>query len=382
MAKKELSGVQAKGTDRIQFDFRIAGVRYRPTVERTPSTANLRRAEIQLKGIKARIKNGTFVFEEEFPDYRYKDDVAKGPSAVPKTCSDVFDKFLGDCETRVAMDDMAWSTLDGYRKTIEGLWRPKIGKDPFEQVVYSRLAEIASAHTKKKKTYNNVVSVLRTAFRFGYKDHPGKFNPALGLPTFRITKKERPPVDPFTVQDAETIIASSHAMFGEAHGNYEEFGFFTGLRQSEQIALRTIDCDLAQGVIRIVQVRIKGRDKNRTKTNQDREIQLSPRALQVLRCQFALREELVAAGEIDHDFVFFWYDGSQIRSCFPPYKLWVRVMDTLPAIRYRPPVQPATFAHQLAAHDWSQSFAGRTGGWAQRDHHGENLRGLDQGRQG
>ena len=47
------------------------------------------------------------------------------------------------------------------------------------------------------------------------------------------------------------IIAESHAEFGAAHGNYEEFRFFTGLRQSEQIALTITDCDLVKGKIRV-----------------------------------------------------------------------------------------------------------------------------------
>jgi integrase len=218
--KANLSGVEPKGTDRIQFDFRIAGVRYRPTIYRTPSEANLRRAYQQLREIKARIKSGTFNFDEEFPDYRYRADAPHPQADKEKTCNDVFKSFLAHCETRVVMDDLAHSTLEGYRKILDALWSLKIGETPFEKVMYSELAKIASAHTCKKKTYNNVVSAIRTAFKFGYKDLPGKFNPALALTTFRITKKDRPPVDPFTVPDAEAIISTSHRMHGEWYGNY------------------------------------------------------------------------------------------------------------------------------------------------------------------
>ena len=90
------------------------------------------------------------------------------------------------------MNDMAFSTLDGYSNILDGVWRPQIGEEPFEDVVYSRLATIAAEHTTNKKTYNNVVSALRCAFAFGYKDHPEKHNPALGLNTLRIAKKDRP----------------------------------------------------------------------------------------------------------------------------------------------------------------------------------------------
>jgi hypothetical protein len=41
-------------------------MRYRPTLLRTPSEANLRQARQQLAGIRARINNGTFSFAEAF----------------------------------------------------------------------------------------------------------------------------------------------------------------------------------------------------------------------------------------------------------------------------------------------------------------------------
>jgi hypothetical protein len=67
--------VRAKGTNRIEFTFFYKGQRYRPTLERTPTEANLRRARLQLADIKTRIKLGTFNFAEEFPDYRFKGDL-------------------------------------------------------------------------------------------------------------------------------------------------------------------------------------------------------------------------------------------------------------------------------------------------------------------
>jgi hypothetical protein len=70
--KARYSGVRAKGRQRIEFEFRYEGARYRPTLERTPTEANLRRAYKQLVDIKLRIQTGTFKFEEEFPDYRFK----------------------------------------------------------------------------------------------------------------------------------------------------------------------------------------------------------------------------------------------------------------------------------------------------------------------
>jgi len=338
--RTDLSGVRAKGPDKIQLDFRVDGVRYRPTIDRPPSEGNLRRAHKQLLEIKKRIKYGTFDFAEEFPDYRLETPTRANSEETKKkeTCSEVFDRFLAHCEMRVAMDDMAFSTLDGYRDILDGIFRPKIGDKLFEQIVYSKLAEVVAAHTKgrKKKTYNNVTSAIRTAFKFGYKDLPGKFNPALALTSFRLTAKDRPRIDPFTISEAEAIIAASHSMHGEWYGNYEEFSFFTGVRQSEQFALELSDCNLLKGSISITKAVVLSRKKNRTKTNEDRVIELCPRALEVLRRQLALRERMKAAGKIRHRCVFFTETGEPFQTVYLPYNRWREVMESLP-IPYRKP---------------------------------------------
>jgi hypothetical protein len=42
-------GVAAAPRGRIQFDFYLDGIRYRPSIKRPPSEANLRRARERLK---------------------------------------------------------------------------------------------------------------------------------------------------------------------------------------------------------------------------------------------------------------------------------------------------------------------------------------------
>jgi len=76
-------------------------------------------------------------------------------------------------------------------------------------------------------------------------------NPAGGLDSLRITKKDLPKIDPFAIDEAEAIIAAVHTDWGEAQGNYDEFRFFTGLRPSEQIALLVSDCDFVRRKISV-----------------------------------------------------------------------------------------------------------------------------------
>jgi len=133
------------------------------------------------------------------------------------------------------------------------------------------------------------------------------------------------------------LIAAIHRDWGEAQGNYDEFRFFTGLRPSEQIALLVTDCDLTQGKIQITKARVAARDKDRTKTSEDRLVELCPRALHVLKRQLALRAQLKLAGKIHHEDLFFKEDGTAIRNLQYPWSRWRRTLTLTLKGRYREP---------------------------------------------
>lgn len=137
----------------------------------------------------------------------------------PRTCGQVFDAFLKHCESRLAKNDMAAITVGIYRRVLNNFWRQRIGDSHFLSVRYSMLVAIADEACWSKKTYNNAISVLRRAFNFGYRDFPQRHDPTVGLKSARIRKKDRPVIDPFTIQDAETLIAKIHRDWGEAQGN-------------------------------------------------------------------------------------------------------------------------------------------------------------------
>lgn len=61
-------GVVAAPRGTIQFDFVLDGIRYRPSIKRPPSEANLRRARERLAVIKRQIQSSIFSFADEFPD--------------------------------------------------------------------------------------------------------------------------------------------------------------------------------------------------------------------------------------------------------------------------------------------------------------------------
>ena len=93
---------------------------------------------------------------------------------------------------------------------------------------------------------------------------------------------------------------------------YDEFRFFTGLRPSEQIALLVSDFNEIKGLLQLTKARVLRRDKDRTKTQEDRNVELNPRAVEILKSHFKLRAAYVAAGKITHDRLFFLDDGTPI----------------------------------------------------------------------
>ncbi len=148
-----------------------------------------------------------------------------------------------------------------------------------------------------------------------------------------MTKKDRPPVAPFTIQEAESLMSRLHVDWGEAIGNYDEFRFFTGLRPSEQIALLVTDYDARRAVLSVTKARVLRRDKDRTKTQEDRDVELCPRALEVLSRHLALRREYVSAGKIHHEHLFFLEDGRSISD--PEITRW-RWSESIKALNIRP----------------------------------------------
>jgi integrase len=306
--------VAAAPDGRIQFDFTFEGVRYRPSIQRPPSEANLRRAHQRLNDIRRQIEVGAFSLAEEFPDDRLLRRV--GGTFKVCSCNEVFDEFLAHCETRLARHDLAASTVSAYRQVLNGVWRAALGRQLFHQIRYCRLVTIADRKPWSKKAYNNSIRILRRAFDFVYRNHPEQHNPVRSLRGARLKKNDRPKIDPFCMQDAETFIAAIHRDWGEGQGNYEEFRFFTGLRPSEQIALVLSDLDLVNGIISANKARVAGVERFQSETGEDRRVALCPRALAVLKRQLALRARLQAAGLIRHDQVFFRETGPVVNRSY------------------------------------------------------------------
>lgn len=80
------------------------------------------------------------------------------------------------------------------------------------------------------------------------------------------------------------------------------------------------------GVISINKARVYGVDRSKTKTGEDRRVELCPRAVAVLKKQLQLRERFVAAGKVTHEHDFFLDSGAPIQSLQTPHIRWRKTL--------------------------------------------------------
>ena len=130
------------------------------------------------------------------------------------------------------------------------------------------------------KTVNNYVSVLREALELTVIDKVLNANPADSIAR---AKHQKPPPDPFSREEVESIITEMPEHYPNQVVNYVEFKFFTGLRRSASFGLRWPNVDLPSKQILVTQNIVRGVEKDNTKTNTARYVALNSRALAALQ---------------------------------------------------------------------------------------------------
>ena len=90
--------------------------------------------------------------------------------------------------------------------------------------------------------------------------------------------------DPLTVEDRDNILADLTKHYDARVYAYFLWMFYTGMRPEEAIALRWSDIDWNRQVARVQRVRtFKGAERDGSKTNAERDVDLLPQALDALK---------------------------------------------------------------------------------------------------
>jgi integrase len=245
-----------------------------------PTPANVKWAHRLAAEIRDKMRHGTFSLREYFPQA----GVATG---APLTVGQQLDDWL-------AAQRVKTSTRKGYASVIN-FWRPLIGDKPVRALKHSDvLRALATRPDLSGKTVNNRVSVLRESLELAVLDKLVTDNAAGHVPS---ATWQRQPVDPFTTDEVERILAGLAGTPQVA--NYTAFKFFTGLRTGESFGLKWADVDLASGYMVVHASVVGGEELDSTKTSTPRKVLLNSRALDALQAQKS--HTFLAGQHIFHD---------------------------------------------------------------------------------
>lgn len=331
--RSETGGVTPLG-DRIQVRFTWQGKELRPTLDMKPTAANLKHAKRIRESVLDDIKAGTFRLSEYFPDYKFADKHETDTTA--RTFGD-WALLWGELSAR----ELEESTLSVYKRHLRRYWLMELGelmpKAISNEMVLRMLAKLATERLNEKtgktikplsrKTQNNILIPLRGVFELICKADKSITDPTDGIDNLKFQKA---PPDPFTPEEVDVILSVIHAGFDPLLENYFEFAFFAGLRPSEQIALLWDDVDLRSRTVLVRRARVIAKDKERTKTNREREVELNDRAYAAL-----MRQRPLTQAKSPHVFENPetgrpWHDDQRQRV------VWTRILRTA-KIRHRPP---------------------------------------------
>lgn len=259
-------GVSLRG-ETIWIRFTWAGTRYAEAYPFPASPENIRRAGRAYRDIRQKIRLGVFGLE----DFRaYFPGSPRAHQAGPDTLfGTVAQHWLDNV-------DVSQNTRDEYRKALNRYWMPLFATRPIAGIRISEIRQaVNDVEWKTAKTRNNALISLRGAFSLAHEDEIIDRNPVSRM---KNQKHQKPPPDPFSREEADTIIAHLYAHEDPIHAAYFEFAFYSGLRPSEMLALTWDDVDFRQGYVRVEKALSKGRMNDRTKTAVVRDVLLNERS--------------------------------------------------------------------------------------------------------
>lgn len=257
------SGVEAlKTTIRVRFVWQ--GQRHTFNLGMPPTRENIRAAERKMARVFRDIDLGIFEMRRHFME------LANGTKLT----------FASYATAWLERLPLSKSTRAGCRAATHDIWSPAFGdRHPahiapaeIRNIMCDRLDEVSA------RTINNNLIPLRAIFHAAIEEGLLDRSP---LATIRNLKVEHDLPDPFSRREMEMILGHLRDHHPEQAWNWYEFAFMTGVRPSEQIALRWEDVDWDGGAVRVQRARVRGEVKS-TKNYRVRDVMLSDRAREVL----------------------------------------------------------------------------------------------------
>lgn len=269
----------------IRVRFTYARERCYETLDLAPTPVNIRAVEKLMVRVRQEIALGVFDRGSTFP----KKDAAisaSPPADANETgeahaAANPLHEFTAFSESWLSTAIVEKSTLRGYREALRSVWQPAFGNRDIATIKKSEIKAIVAERIKicTAKTVNNNLIPLRQVYQAALDDEILEKSP---LANIKNLKHQGPLPDPFVPEEMELILAGLAQRHDERVWCWFAFAFFTGVRPSEQVAVRWSDVDWRSRTIRIQRALVRSEIKG-TKTNSIRDVDLSDRAMGVLQ---------------------------------------------------------------------------------------------------
>ncbi|MGU9816072.1 tyrosine-type recombinase/integrase [Pseudomonas sp. LF135] len=231
-------------------------------------------------------------------------------------------------------------TKGNYKGALNRYWMPGLALVRIDLITTTLLRRVmASREWKSPAVKRNAISKLSTILNSAVSEELIPKNPAAILELPKRTKKE---IDPFTLDEANQIIAK---MYEHSHwpstiyAAFFEFVFFTGMRLSEALAMRWDAVDEDKRTAHVCRGIALGEVVERTKTGGDRFVLLIDRAMHALKFarEYAERRKKGKGKVLETPFIFPPSKNSEyVKQTSDLHKQWIPTLKAL-NIRRRPP---------------------------------------------
>ncbi len=320
----------------LRVIFYVNKVKCRENLHLSPTQENIKKAKLIRDDINSDIRRKKFCYADYFPESpRRKLFELKAKSFTLKTMFEEHIEFY-------QKSNYAENTKRDYIRYIQNELIPAFGKIAITELTPSNIKDWILSRKQSSKYVSNLLIPFAALLDDAKNEGIIAQNPINQLSLKRLFKcfedDSDYEVEPFTKQERRQILGYAEGQLR----NLIQFGFYSGLRVGEIIALQWSDFNQDKKMLQINNTLIKGTLHKPKTVSSVREIKLLAQAFDALLDQ----------KELTHNSKFIFHNPNTGRNWYSTdglRKHWVKLFDQL-KIKYRNPYQMRhTFASMLVS---------------------------------
>ncbi|MDQ5921165.1 MAG: hypothetical protein QG673_1221 [Pseudomonadota bacterium] len=270
----------------IRLHFMLSGIRCRESVKLEATRPNLKYCANLRAEILNKIARNEFDYSHYFPNSKFAKRLGIIKDIRIVKCSELLEQQLINYAKMVDNGYLSPSTLAGYRKIITGRLIPELGDYLIQNLTSSVIRQwLSKFDNTTEKTITNYLTPLRHMLDDALNNELITTNPMEGVAVDKllrvIGKKSEFEVNPLTETEKQAVLNAADGQIK----NLFQFGFWSGLRTSELIALKWADIDLKRKIANIHQAKVCNVEKCTKTKSGIRDLVLLPKALEALENQ-------------------------------------------------------------------------------------------------